>query len=113
MAEGKGKQMSIFKRLRVIIGGIVVGVNLIFNLVPLVLKLRMRIWDSVFLGLIVTLLLLVGLLALELDKHEKQEPDKAKWPKLKFNEEILYVMNLVAGHEESKMKRSFIGINLV
>jgi len=86
--------MSIFKGLWKLI------VFVITYALPFVLrfifKWNIRTWDLVLLALILTLFWCVIILALELIKHEKHEPGKASWRKLKFDEELLFVMTRVA-----------------
>jgi len=65
----------------------------------IIFKWNVRTFDLVFVALILTLFWCVVILGIELEKHKKQEPEKTEWPKLRFDEELLFVMALVARQE--------------
>ena len=61
-----------------------------------IFKWKVRTIDLIFGALILILFWCTTIVVLELIKHEKQEPGKGKWPRLRFNEELLFVMTWVA-----------------
>ena len=73
---------------------------------------RVRTIDLVFGTLILLLSWCAIIVAVELSEHENQEPGKTRWPKLKFDAEILYVMTYVARQipmkAEVKIRRDWL-----
>jgi len=92
------------KRLWAYFLGIAAVANLATTWIPRLVKLEISIPESVFLGLIVTLFLFFGLLIWDIDRHGMKEPQKIKWPKLEPSKEILYVMALLTGESQRRMK---------
>lgn len=65
-------------------------------IVKALIKWNVRILDLFFLSLILVLFWCVIVVALGLNKHAKHEPRPASRKKLRFNNEILFVMSRVA-----------------